>query len=375
MNTPYTGLMNQALSSFASIESEVVEQTKMNLVQRVVGLWRRSDDDIFSAHTTYAVECWRAGIPELASRIWESALSHEAAAADTALARMTPPDRIHKGAPLYNSGFGYLLAGNLDRAIALISEAGSEESLKGNAAGNRLLLGDHELTEKSVLTPLATWLGSTTVLSDYRDITSHVLDITQLKSTVNWLCTKIENALQFIVSLLRLKSTTAYTKTDAVRHIRVQTLADLLLVVESSLRAWQPGTVSGQLYSRLEPVLGVNEVALRAFKAAESRFATQFPKDPVTRQDHPDKETHVAVNWEISDTLSALTTADSVAERAGVACHLVARLRNSLMHVIDGSIDMYSKDVEYDRVLGIVLAVIRLSQSGNDGTLSDLPTN
>lgn len=372
--TPFSGLMNDAASRLATIEAQVLQDIKLNLLQKVTGVWPQADDDLFRAHTTYSVECWKAGLSDLASRFWEQSLSAEVAAAEVALSKQNPPSRIHKGAPLYNSGFGYLLAGNLDKAVALISEAGLEESKRSSSSSHGLLLGNHELTERAIIVPLVKWIEASTWKNEISTITSVNFDLAEAKSLINWLSRRAENAIQLIVTHLRLKLLETYPRNDAVRHIRVQTLADMLLIVESSLRSWQAVTLQGQqLYGRLENMLSANSTSLAAFKAAELRFAARFPKDPTTNLAHPDKETSVAVNWVIGDTLTKLASATSVAERAGVGCHMVARLRNSLMHVIDGSIDLYAKDAEFDRVAGITFSTVRLSKAGDEGTISTLP--
>lgn len=368
--------MEQVAVNLASLEAQVVRDLKFNLVQRVVGLWHQPDDDLFASHTSFAIQCWQIGLPERASRLWEAVLAKEVESAEEVLGRQVPPSRIHKGAPLYNAGLGYLLAGNLDRAVALISSAGAEEAKRGTGQGCDLLLGSHELTEKSILIPIVDWITSTGWDKDFVAATCRQFDLAELKSLLGWLGGKVENAIQLIACLWRMRLLASYPLNEATRHLRVQGYADLLLIVESSMRMWQASpTLNGkQLYNRLEHVLGANQRALAAFKAAETRFAGQFPKDQVTRQDHPDKETAVAVNWVIGDTLGLLASATSPAERAGYSCHLTARLRNSLMHVIDGSVDLYSKDNEFNRVAGITLSVIRLSQSGHDGSISGLPT-
>ena len=373
--TPYSGLMRDAVSRLSSIESQVLEAIKLNLLQKVSGVWTQSDDDLFSPHTTYCVECWQSGLPETASRFWEETLNSEVKAADTVLAKQTPPTRIHKGAAFYDTGLGYLLAGHLDKAVAWISEAGQEEANRGTGNGHSLLLGNHGLTEKWILTPLVTWMTSSPWQSEWLSVTSRNLDLSELKGLVNWLSTNVENAIHLIVSLLRLKAIESLPMNDAVRHVRVQGYADLLLIVESSLRAWQtsPQAQGQQLYNRLDIMLSAKAEAKKAFKAAEGRFASQFPKDPATNKDHPDKETSTAVNWVINDTLTHMCAAAGTAERAGIACHLVARLRNSLMHVIDGSVDLYQDDTKFLRVAAITLAVIRLSQSADEGTLAALP--
>lgn len=373
--TPYTGPVRDTVSRLAGIEAQVLDTIKLNLLQKVAGVWTQADDNLFENYSAYCVACWHAGIPGRSSEFWESSLHAQAEAADTALSKLTPPTRIHKGAPFFNTGVGYLLAGKLDKGVAWIAQAGQEEALRGSGSTHGLLLGNHQLTEQAILTPLISWMTASLWPAKWQSITSRNLDLPEFKSLINWLSLKAENAIQLVVSLLRMKDIESLPKNEAVMHVRVQAYADLLLVVESSLRAWQTSaTYAGmQLYNRLESMLAAKPEALRAFKQAETRFATRFPKD-ATGNPHPDKETYVAANWVIDDTLTELITATSTAERAGIACHLAARLRNSLMHVIDGSVNLYNDETKYSKVAAITLSVVRLSQAGNEGTLTPLPT-
>jgi len=110
----------------------------------------------------------------------------------------------------------------------------------------------------------------------------------------------------------------------------VQALADLVLVVESTMRRWQVG-VNQQLAGRMEHMLGVNAIARRAFDAAHHAFVAQYPNQP-------DREEAAAVNWAIDNCLGRFAAARTVAERAGISCYLTVRLRNSLSHVIDHTV-------------------------------------
>jgi hypothetical protein len=369
--TRYTGLVDQALAAIKAIESDVVQTVKFNLLQRSVGLWTKADDDLFSAHTAYATECWRAGFPELASVLWEEVLSKEADAADVVLSKRTPADRVHKGAPCYNAGLGYLLGGNLDKAIALISQAGVEEELRGNPGGIRLFVGDHGLTEKAILEPLDAAL-LVRWRSDYQAICKQPLDLKEFKQLVNWLSQPIENAVQLVASLTRLRILESVPVNSAVQHLKVQVLADAVLTIESSLRHWQSGQ-TGQLFERMKAMLAALPDALTAFNDAHGRFTTQYPNtDPATGQPNLNKETAAALNWAITDCLTNLAALPDGAKKAGTACYLAVRLRNSLMHVIDRSVDLYADKPKFERVTGIMLCVIRLSQAGNDGSIATL---
>lgn len=371
--TVLTSAMDQVVGNLAAMEAWVVKTVKSNLLQRTQGSWSQADDDLFAPHTTYCVECWRTDIIQRPGILWETALAPEAEAADKVLMGRTPPDRIHKGAPLVNSGFSCLVAGNLDRAMAVIAQAGEEEILRGNAGGSTLVIGDHVLTEKALIDPIDRQLTSTVWPADFQAITNINLDKAELKRMLNWLSTKgggVAVALQALVGLRRFFDLRSYCTNDATKHLRVQNLADLVLVIESSMRAWQKGCEGLQLEGRMKKrISGLTNVSL-AFQTTLGRFTSQFPKDPATNQAHPDKETATGVNWAITDGLKAIDAAPDATSKAGAACYLAVRLRNSLMHVIDGSVDLYTDPVKLSRVTGIMLAAIRLSQRGEDGSLS-----
>jgi hypothetical protein len=153
-------------------------------------------------------------------------------------------------------------------------------------------------------------------------------------------------------------------------------LADLLLIVESSLRGWQTGAAyqGKQLYARLQSMLSPGAVSKSAFGKCEAGYGTQFTVVPPATTPALTKETPAEVNWIIQDNVTRFTSAASIAERAGVSCHLIARLRNSLMHVIDSSISLYTDDAMFSKIAALILSVVRLSKSGDEGTIPALPT-
>ena len=369
-STPFSGLMNDAASRLATIEAQVLQTTKLNLLQKVAGVWTQADDDLFADHTAYFIDCSNYGFPDLASRFWESTLSREAAAADFALSKQTPPSRIHKGAPLYNTGLGYLLAGNLDKAVAFISEAGNEEQRRGNPSGNRLFIGDHGLTDQSVIDPICSeWLPEW--IDDFKNVCGLTLDKPEFKKLTQWLSATLENAIQLVTCLTRLRIHRPLPDNPAVRHLQIQNLADIVLVIESSLRQWQ--SIQGQLFDRMKSMVSVSTNAEDAFNAAHLRFTTAYPNnDPVTRLPNPDKETATALNWAIDDAISALSAASDHASCAGIVCYLAVRIRNSLMHVIDGTVSLYSDHVKRNRVTSLMISCIALSRAGSDGSLASL---
>ena len=103
-----------------------------------------------------------------------------------------------------------------------------------------------------------------------------------------------------------------------------------------------------------------------SFEKAHQRFRKKFPSNA------PNSETGKAVNWAIADCLRHYTKASTKATKCGVACYLVVRLRNSLMHVLDDSVSLYADKEVLLKVAGLAFAVLRLSKHGEEGLLAKL---
>jgi hypothetical protein len=177
----------------------------------------------------------------------------------------------------------------------------------------------------------------------------------------------LEDGVQAVVALHRFLATERGPDNGALRHIRVQALTGLVLLIESCLRKWASGKPGEQLHDRMNAMAGLHEPCQTAFNDAHKRFCTRFPKTD------PDRETHVGLNWAIKDCLGAYTAATRV-QRAGISCYMTVRLRNSLMHIIEGKVDLYADKTKVLNLAAMMLAVIRLSRHGQEGTLKALGT-
>jgi len=102
----------------------------------------------------------------------------------------------------------------------------------------------------------------------------------------------------------------------------------------------------------------------KAFIEAQKRF-NHFLKNG-----GPSKESAESVNWAVDDAINEFDNALNSAEKAGISAFLAVQLRNSLMHAIDDSINIYSDRQKCIRIFGIMVAVIRLSQHCDERSFS-----
>lgn len=353
-------------SSLHSMEVEIVNATMENLSNWSQGTWvGDSGDSLFSAHTEYVNAAIRAGISERPARLWADVLWPKTVEIENAKQKSDPGSRIHKGAPHYNAGMCFLLAGDLDRAVQFIAEAGAEDELLGRGSRGKVLVGDNHLSEEILIGPLVSCLVPKWEAA-YFEITGCALDKGELKALLNWVSTMSrEDAVQAVVALHRLLVAENGPENDALRHIRVQALTNLILLIESCLRKWSGGRPGQQLFDRMKAMTAVHGPCEVAFDAAHARFYTQFPST------HADKETHVGLNWAINDCLRAYGGASRVT-RAGISCYMAVRLRNSLMHIIEGRTDLYTDKNKVTTLAAMMFSVTRLSRRGHEGTLSEL---
>jgi hypothetical protein len=272
---------------------------------------------------------------------------------------------IHKGALLFNTGLSHYLAGDFDRALQFVTAAGAQDEESGRGPASNMLTGANRLGEHVLLDPIAQWTPGTWHFDSAR-ITTTLIVGTDKRRLLEWLSRRIPDLMQVVIALNRIRRAESGPDSIAVQHMRVRSVADLTSAFESTLRRWQPPTVTGQLYERLKDgsMLGLNAIALDSFDGAHDAFNAQFPK--------PDRETAAAVNWSTADCLQRIDTTLSQASNAGTACYLAYRLRNSLQHVLDEGLDLYGDRVLLLRVAGIMFACFELSRMGEDGSLATL---
>ena len=155
------------------------------------------------------------------------------------------------------------------------------------------------------------------------------------KAAITWTATDLHDCIQLMLALHRLAACQVVPDNAASRHLRVQALTDLILVVESTLGRWQRAGI-GELNARMLSLLPVGSGARASFDALHTAFIAECNSGRIVR-----KETS-ALNWAINECLGRFDVATTPRERAGIACYLAYQLRNGLMHVIDDSVNLYA---------------------------------
>jgi hypothetical protein len=348
--------------------TKVAEFVGFALKERVALRWGQSDDDIFLPHTLLVKmvldtpPAARTGFQLLPAKVWVQKIWPLTKAAEKEMKLTVPQARIHKGAPLFNVALCFFLAGDFDRAFQYFTEAGKEDELSGRGSRYLVPTGDNPLAERAIIQPLVQKLIPVWQ-ADFQSISSTPLNHAELKSLLAWLVQRAPDAFQTITALHRLRLLANGLDNEASRYQMVRALADIVLAVESSLRRWQTG-IDGQLFDRTDELLKANASGRTMFQAFHNDFNNTWAR--------PQRETGVAVNWAIAETFSRLAAQPTVAERIGVAAYLAVRLRNSLMHVNEETLDIHNSSQMCLRVAGIVLAVLRVSKHGSENTLTGL---
>jgi len=351
------------------LEEAVAEEVQNALQARGEGTWDDDDDNIFHSFSMYVEYCWRRRISQRASALWLARLSPATAEAEQILqGREGQHARIHKGSPYFNVGLSFFMSGDFDRAMVFIGEAGEEDQRSGRANAGQVLIGNNVLSERILIDPIALWLCAPNNWgSQYQAVTAGALDKAELQRVLTWASARLTDALQLIVSLQRLANTHVLPDNAAHRHLRMQVLSDLVVVVESTLRRWQ-GRLPGNphLHDRLVAMLPGGSGMERSFGQMHNDFVQRYPRK------HQDREAAVALNWTIDECLGRIAASGSASERAGLASYLTVRLRNSLMHVMDEAINLYSDPEKFFRCACLVFSTVRLSMHGEQGSLGGL---
>lgn len=262
---------------------------------------------------------------------------------------------IHKGAPLFNVGLSFFMAGDLARASQYIAAAAHEYHLTHGSASPILVGGG--MGEGILLKPLYVWL-EVTFGQDYTAATKRRLSSSEVQLMIQFLAARQPDAVHCIMSLHRYATQIEGPDNTASRLNRVRALADLLLVFESSLRRWQ--TTAGELCSRVTALLKPSAVASTQFNSLLSSYSKVDWADP-TNLDNM-----------LSAEFARFSTASTPPERAATVAFVAFRLRNSVMHVLDDRLALFASKRDLERAIGFALIGIGLSMAGSEGQIAGL---
>ena len=331
-------------------DQDVLAKTMANLQEKEKGTWAdQADDVLFWPHTAYVKSAIRSGLSIRAARLWVERIAEEVNNVETRTRKS-----IHLGAPLFNVGLCYFVAGDYPRAMQYIGEAEKHDNLHGKPSN--LLVGGG-LAQNVLLKPLYPWVKAT-FGNAYKAATGDDLERSDLDGIIQFLQKRRIDAMLFLSVLHRIQSQMVGPENDASRLQCVRGLADLDLVFESSLRK-SLGT-GGNLFALASVLLGANASAIGTFNVRHNRY------------NKTNKELSTSVNTMVQDELAEFRKSSSLPERCAIAVYVTYRLRNSVQHVLDDNLDVFNSRSLLLETIGLGLAAIRASALGESGQLAAL---
>jgi hypothetical protein len=318
-------------------------------------------DAIFAFHTDYAAFCMRARLAQRPRRLWQDRIAPLVDASELRLKVANATARIHRGAPLYNVGLCSFMMGDFDRALQYIAEAGLYDQALGRGPHINILLGDHPVSEQVFIKPLQSLL-QTTWSPDYAASTGFALNAQELKNLLLLMSGRESDAVQAVAALHRIARTLNGPQNHGTCVVRFRALADLLHLVESFLRQFQP--VPGQLKAHLDHMLAPNPAALAgraAFKVDRDTWCTSAGCATDSIQ---------AMNWVSSETSNHIRSAATPAGAAGAVTFFCHHFRNSLLHVNEESLVIFQNQNDSLAAAGWVLAMLRICARAKEGRFS-----
>ena len=317
------------------------------------------EDALFAAHTELIARTLEAGDLRPVIALWETNLRQLVINREGELKAL-----IHKGAPLYNTGLAYFVAGDFDTSMAYLAEAGRADEKLGRGGRFPVLIGDHPLSKQFLIHPLVAHLFPLWA-SEYKAITNCVLDEVEFVSLIKQVASRPTDGIQLLAALHRLLNSRVCPLNDWAQYLGTRALADSLVALESMLRRINKG-VESELYGQMVTLLKANTSAKRQFDSFNTWFDTHWVKTFKNK-------TAAAVNACAAEACKRMAIATTPAAKAGVACYVAVRLRNSLLHVLEDQLDIFKDTSKCINMIGYTLAVFRTVKHGEDGTLAGLP--
>lgn len=322
-----------------------------------------TDDEAFAPFTSLVQFSLNVGLPQLASRYWPT-LDKIIAASEQNLkaARSDPAARFHKGSPYYNIGLCHFVGGDLERGFQFLAMTGDEHA-NGGGDPFPVVLGDHVLSKQFLIAPLVAEFvpGWST---GYQEITNRVLNEAELVALIKRAAKRPTDGIQLLLSLHRLLKSRGSIQNDWTRYLRTRALAELLVSLESMLRRIQAGH-SGELQSQFEKMFSGKTPYNGPFLAFHLAFKAAYkPPGGVDSTRTP-----AAVNWSVNEALTRIAAAGTREEKAGVACYAAVRLRNTLLHVLETNLDIYTDEAKCMDMFSVCLAAFGIAADGEDGVL------
>jgi hypothetical protein len=343
----------------------LVEVNVTNELQGIrLGTVPTDPDSVFGAHTAFVKFALKNNIRQYPILCWEQTLAPLVAATEDDLRKRNPNARLHKGAPLFNVGVCHFANGDLEDGFKYLSSAGKEDELSGRGSRFPILIGDHPLSKKFLLGPvvgelLPSWQA------DYISITRSALHETELAALIKQTALRPADGIQVVLALHRLLKANRPPNNDWSSFLQTRALGDILVALESMLRrVHQPLGIESELHAQLTVLLQANVTAANEFNSFHNWFIANVPQNM--------RKSPQAVNACVTEALNRMAGATTASAKAGIACYIAVRLRNSLLHVLEDSLDIYTDKSKCITMFGYALAVLRIVKHGEDGTLAGL---
>src|SRR5262249_19612039 len=119
-----------------------------------------------------------------------------------------------------------------------------------------------------------------------------------------------------------------------------------------------------QLSAHLDHMLGANAAA------AASRASFKTARDNWCATTGYDRESAEAMNWISSQTATFIRSAPTPAAAAGVVTFFCHQFRNSLLHMNEENLTIFTNQSDCLAAAGWVLAMLRVCARAKDGTFS-----
>lgn len=345
------------------MQRAAIASVEENLRQHVDHNAFPNPDDIFGPFTGLVQFSLDRGVPTLAPDCWP-ALDAAVTAAEGRLQAKhgNPAARIHKGSPYFNIGACHFVAGDLETGFRFLMMTGVENA-RGGGSPFPVLLGDHDLSRQFLIAPLVAQLLPGWAVR-YHEITSRTLDEAELVALIKQAAQRPTDGIQFLVALHRLLKAQGGVQTEWTKYLRTRALAELLVALESMLRRIN-APHAGEMQSQFEHMLAGLPDYTGTFGLFHANFRATFAPPGL-----PDQiRTPAAVDWSVNEAVTRIAAAPTRKAKAGVACYLAVRLRNTLLHVLESNLQIYGDEAKCLDMFGVCLSTFRIAMDGEDGTL------
>jgi len=344
----------------APCDQQITQEDVAHLVGQALGAYdgkgtTDDEDHIFQAHGGLIKARLGSGDLREVCNLWASKLASSVNAREAALRKT-----IHKGAPLYNTGLAFFVAGDFDSALAYFIAADKEDVANKGNHSFMVVTGHHPLSAEVLIDPLTNTLVPHWTTT-YIDVTNCALTPDEIKALLQWLASEPMDCVQVLIALHRIKRSLDGLDNQATQHVRVRAISDILTVLESNLkRRFSP---TAKMLGGLLADLQQGKPTLASFNQLNTDFDSAYP--PRT----PDRHSAAATNWIIGTATARIKSATARPDKMGLVCSLAQHLRNGLAHSVDPALDIYTNRHLAIEVAGLAFCALRIAKHGAENTL------